>query len=242
MSAAELDVPLLPSAEQIRRRMFATVRRGFDPDQVRDYLLQVAEQVDDLEGQVREARLEVEAAFRPSTPQRDPYEELAGRLAELLRVADREAEAIRQEAMADAERMVTEARADADRIRVDAQSTAEEARHRGANTLRQAREEADRTLAGLASRRETLVEQLQSMQDRLMTVAKDLGAAIERPAHVQEEREISSPPGAGAGEEPLDPRYEDLWAGRGLDFDVPEIPTLDLTQGADEEDPADRLD
>ena len=32
----DLDLPLLPSAEQIRRREFATVRRGYDPDQVRE--------------------------------------------------------------------------------------------------------------------------------------------------------------------------------------------------------------
>ena len=36
MSATELDLPLLPSAEQIRRREFATIRRGYDPEQVRD--------------------------------------------------------------------------------------------------------------------------------------------------------------------------------------------------------------
>ena len=38
MSATELDLPLLPSADQIRRREFATIRRGYDPEQVRDYL------------------------------------------------------------------------------------------------------------------------------------------------------------------------------------------------------------
>jgi DivIVA domain-containing protein len=43
--ATEIDLPFLPSAAQIRRREFASVRRGYDPDQVRDYLAQVAEQV-----------------------------------------------------------------------------------------------------------------------------------------------------------------------------------------------------
>jgi len=47
---SELDLPLLPNADQIRRRMFATVRRGFDPDQVREYLKQVADQVENLGG------------------------------------------------------------------------------------------------------------------------------------------------------------------------------------------------
>ena len=32
--ATDIDLPFLPSAAQIRRREFATVRRGYDPDQV----------------------------------------------------------------------------------------------------------------------------------------------------------------------------------------------------------------
>ena len=62
MTPTELDVPLSPSAEQIRRRMFASVRRGFDPDQVRDYLEQIAEQVEKLEKDLKGARLQTEAA------------------------------------------------------------------------------------------------------------------------------------------------------------------------------------
>ena len=46
MSATELDLPVLASAEQIRRREFATIRRGYDPDQVRHFLEQVAIQVE----------------------------------------------------------------------------------------------------------------------------------------------------------------------------------------------------
>src|SRR3954471_21750697 len=54
---SDLDLPLLPSADQIRRRKFATVRRGYDPDQVDDYLTQVAEQVEALETDLRDERL-----------------------------------------------------------------------------------------------------------------------------------------------------------------------------------------
>ena len=52
----DLDLPLLPSAEQIRRREFATVRRGYDPDQVREYLQGVAGQVETLERELRGPR------------------------------------------------------------------------------------------------------------------------------------------------------------------------------------------
>ena len=41
MSSTEFDMTVAPSAEQIRKREFATVRRGYDADQVRDYLRQV---------------------------------------------------------------------------------------------------------------------------------------------------------------------------------------------------------
>ena len=42
MSATELDLPVLASADQIRRREFVTIRRGYDPDQVREFLQRVA--------------------------------------------------------------------------------------------------------------------------------------------------------------------------------------------------------
>src|SRR5262245_19513004 len=98
MSATELDLPLLPSAEQLRRREFATIRRGYDPDQVREYLQQIATQVETLEAALREARLELASADRVVTveppPQKDPYERLAQRIAELIRSADAEADKI----------------------------------------------------------------------------------------------------------------------------------------------------
>jgi cell division initiation protein len=186
--ATDIDVPFLPSAAQIRRREFASVRRGYDPDQVRDYLSQVAEQVEALEQEVRETKLQPAsgpagggAAPRTEAASGDPYERLATRLATLLATADQEAERILQEARADAARMVDEARSDADRIRVDAQARAEEARQQGNELLERAKQEADRVLLGLSERRETLVQHLQDMQSRLVGVAKELEVAIEDP-------------------------------------------------------------
>jgi len=62
MSSTELDLPLLPSSDKIRRREFATVRRGYDPEQVREFLSKVADQVEKLEEQVRAVRTEAAAA------------------------------------------------------------------------------------------------------------------------------------------------------------------------------------
>ena len=191
--ATDIDVPFLPSAAQIRRREFASVRRGYDPDQVRDYLAQVAEQIEILEQELRESKLRPEdgrttegqkRAAAPA-PSEDPYERLSKRLATLLETADTEAEGIVAEARADAARMLNEARSEADRIRVDAQARAEEARQQGTELLERAKQEADRVLLGLSERRETLVQHLQDMQTRLVGVAKELEVAIEDPDGIE---------------------------------------------------------
>ena len=185
--ATEIDLPFLPSAAQIRRREFASVRRGYDPDQVRDYLAQVAEQVETLEQELRDSKLQP-AGGRPAGAQKrapasseDPYERLSKRLTTLLQTADEEAEGILADARVDAARMLNEARSEADRIQVDAQARAEEARQQGTELLERAKQEADRVLLGLSERRETLVQHLQDMQTRLVGVAKELEVAIEDP-------------------------------------------------------------
>src|SRR5262245_1643959 len=102
----ELDLPLMPSAEQIRRREFPTVRRGYDPDQVRDYLKGVAGQVETLERELRErrkappppspgealaAKVTAEASAGSVAAPADAYQEVAKRFAGVLEVADKEA-------------------------------------------------------------------------------------------------------------------------------------------------------
>ena len=180
MSATNLDLPVLISAEQIRRREFVTIRRGYDPDQVRAYLEQLADQIELMRVLLRDAQVEAETAIRTtSQPRQDPYEQLGERVASVIREADHIAETIRGEAHRDAEQATREARADADRIRTDAQSKAEEARARADAAVRTARQEADRTIAGLATRRDALVDQLASMQERLIGVAHDLESAMD---------------------------------------------------------------
>ena len=180
MSGSELDLPVLVSGDQIRRREFVTIRRGYDPDQVREFLERVAVQFQQMEAMVREARLEAESALRASVePRIDPYQQLSARITELIRSVDEaaeragreaheeaermlseasaDAERIISEAGADAKRVLSEARADANRIRTDAQAKAEEAQASADRALREARDQADRTIAGLSTRREALV-------------------------------------------------------------------------------------
>jgi DivIVA domain-containing protein len=181
MSSTDLDLPVLVTPEQIRRREFVTTRRGYDVQQVRDYLEQVSRQVEQMEAMLRTAKLHAGEAGGTPASKADPYEQLSRRFAEVMRSTDREADRMRREAREEADRITREARADADRIRLDAQTRAEEAREEADRALREARDQADRSISGLATRRAALVEQLAAMQERLLGVARELEATIERP-------------------------------------------------------------
>jgi DivIVA domain-containing protein len=244
MSAGELDLPLLPSAEQIRRREFATIRRGYDPEQVRDYLKQVAAQVETLEGRLREAHLEMESARqshaelqREPVPEQpvetgpavDPYEELAGRLSELMRAADGQAQRILSEAQAEAARAMAEARAEADRVRTDAQSQAEEARQHGDEVLQHAKSEAERVLTTLSTRREHLVDQLQQMQSRLLGVAQELESALDGDDVDDEFTTTGSTAPTIDDQGVVDPHYEDLWVSTETEaMQMTDLPAIDI--------------
>jgi DivIVA domain-containing protein len=255
MPTSDLDMPLLPSAEQIRRREFATVRRGYDPQQVRAYLTSIAKQVGTLEQELSQLRLEVgSAAARgepsPATPPSipasaspesgDPYDALSKRFATLIEMADQEAERILENARSESELALDEARTEADRIRVDAQAHAEAARQEGTDLLERARTESSRVLAGLAERRRGLVRQLEEMRSKLLTVAEDLVAPIEEAARAEaEDADLVQPIVEGGadgeetaddagGESPVDPRYEDLWVHKDASIEIPDLAAIDL--------------
>jgi cell division initiation protein len=242
MPTSDLDMPLLPSSEQIRRREFATVRRGYDPQQVRMYLTSIAQQVETLEHELSQLRLETDsaAARRQSIPEpaqaapaRDPYETLAKRFASLIEVADQEAARTIDDARTEATRTVDEARSEADRIKVDAQARAEEARQQGADLLERARIESDRILSSLAERREELVGQLQEMRSKLIAVTEGLAGSLEVAAAAEaddgspEAIESDGPGAADAATDPVDPRSDDLWVSSGS-VDLPDLAAIDL--------------
>ena len=252
MPTSDLDMPLLPSAEQIRRREFATVRRGYDPQQVRAYLTSIANQVGTLERELSELRLTAGAAAartehesatsepepQHAGPSEDPYDALSKRFANLIEMADQEADRILENARSEAKSTVEQARSDADRIRVDAQAHAEEARQEGSELLEHAKLESDRILSVLVDKRRTLVDQLDEMRSTLVTVAEELTVSIDD-AHAQEDGETeaetpgtivsASPSGEDAADDPpVDPRYEDLWVSSDSSIEIPDLAAIDL--------------
>ena len=59
--STDLDLPVLMNPDHIRRREFVAIRRGYDPAQVREFLARVAEQVQEMQDLIRDARLEADA-------------------------------------------------------------------------------------------------------------------------------------------------------------------------------------
>lgn len=238
MSSDEAGPRLGASGEQIRTRSFATVRRGYDPDQVHDYLASVAAHVDELEHAVVAAR--TRAVELEAVPPTDPYEQVSRRFANVLATAD-----------AEAEQIVDQARGEADRIRFEAQSRAEELRMRSSRSLIAAQEESDRMMSSLAGRREAMLGQLHEMQARLLSVADDLEDAIQPPVPpgvapavgpvvaaepspvstpIEEmwvARDPSAPVGAGMERFPVDPDRDDV--------DLPDLRDLDLDLDLDDD-------
>ena len=242
MPTSDLDMPLLPSAEQISRREFATVRRGYDPQQVRAHLSSIATQVGTLERELSQLRLEAGSAASRSDrvadplkadhaapPPDDPYDALSKRFATLIEMADQEAVRILENARSDATRTLDEATSEADRIRVDAQAHAEEARQEGTDLLERAKTESDRLLSGLADRRRNLVTQLEEMRGKLIAVAEDLTAPIEDAARAYaEDADLAETSDEADAETPVDPRYEDLWVNTEGSLQLPDLASIDL--------------
>jgi DivIVA domain-containing protein len=260
----DLDLPLNPTPEQIRRKEFGSIRRGYDPDEVNDYLYALAERIETLEGDLRETRAAVENAARTApaepvaeaTPALDPYEAFAKRFAGLLGTADQEAERLVADAQAESVRILEEARVDADRIREDAQSRADDSSAEADRMLARARTEAERALTGLASRRQELADQLQTMQARLLSAAKDLDMVIDDPAELPEPiaeaeaRAISSSaeiparaddPSATSGDADSDSDsdsdslgIEELWVAKDDAMDLPDLASIEFDFDADD--------
>ena len=247
METSDLDLPLLPSAEQIRRREFATVRRGYDPEQVRDYLGQVAAQVETLEHDLNGGTAGDELPARPTgisvlgqiadgldpiEVSESPYERVARRFAVVFETADTEAEEILSRARDEATRVLTEARAEADRIRVDAQARAEEARQEGREALERATLDAEGTMEVLQTRRASLAAQLEGMRTTLLAVADDLkmkvegttDAPVDLDAHPA--AEVDGETGSAPVKVVVDDDDDAAWIFEG-DLDIPELELTD---------------
>lgn len=205
MSILDVETISPRDPERIRLRTFARVRKGYDPNQVHEYLGRVAEIVQDLLDEMDELRERAEGAQAAPAPApapamqaeatetpepRDPFGELGAHVAEVLRTAEQHAERLRAETDEQSKKAISEARQEAARVRQVAQQDADALRERAeedaerirasaSEALDAARGEAERMLTGLAQRRHHLVSELHSTRERLVTIVDQLQRAVE---------------------------------------------------------------
>ncbi len=142
------------SPDEVSRHTFATVRRGFDPAEVRTFLEEVARAITSLQEREQQLRKEVaaaeERAAHPVVDESTLTEALGQETAKVLRAAHeaagdllRRAEADASERIANAERRESQSREDAERASTEQAAALQEERDQA---HRQAQSEADKAL------------------------------------------------------------------------------------------------
>lgn len=164
MATWESDETPLGSPGHIRVPRFRTVRRGFAPNEVMEYLAWVSDHVEALESRVGHLKSVSETDARG----------VDASVTDMVRTLDH-VERLRREA----DQIVAEARAEAERIRVDSRFQAEAARADAQRTLWEAQKVADKTLSDLESRREAVRSEVQTIRDDMLYAVKGLEATIE---------------------------------------------------------------
>jgi cell division septum initiation protein DivIVA len=190
------------TSDSIRFRQFSLARRGFSPDEVRSYLVEVANWFDELKLQVVQLADQLQKLQRkgPGDPRAatggDSYGDLGARMAEVLRSVDQHAQQLRREVEEEAGRQAAEAQTEAERIQREAQTEAErlhrEAREaldqaqakaewtrlQAQDALKQVREDAARVLTGLAERRSLLLTEVHSLLELMGTIRGQLAVEL----------------------------------------------------------------
>ncbi|MEL6890403.1 MAG: DivIVA domain-containing protein [Actinomycetota bacterium] len=188
MSFSRSD-PAAPA--QVAEASFSTARRGFDQNEVRDFLQMVAAEMSRLTERVRFLEREVEAAqTSPDVSARldeDTLTRLLGEeTARVLSAARASSAEIREKAEQAAAQLVSEASDEAARLReeadaeasrrrtdaaADAESEVEMAKQQGREMVNEARAYRERVLSELSRRRELAREQIEQLvhgRDRLV--------------------------------------------------------------------------
>lgn len=179
MSTVDLDIfgPPPSDEEDELHPEFSKVLLGFDPRHVEEFVAQIEERIMVLERQLRDARSQVDAANRRAGAAREEaYAEVAGKMAELVRAADLQAEKLRRDTEETCHRQMAESQQQAEQIRREAEAEGEAMRTEADTGLARARTEANRILGELGRQRDALIDDLQRMRAHLLGLADDIQA------------------------------------------------------------------
>jgi cell division septum initiation protein DivIVA len=163
MGTWESGPPPSATAGSLNLPTFATVRRGYDPDQVLEYVTRLTDHLDALATEVRRLQAELsqrdDALEEQAPTAQDQYEGVGARVADLMRTFDQDVERLREDAEEEAGRIVAEARSEADRIQQEAERSRGDAAAKAERVQAQARTEADRIRLDAQSKAEDVRQQ-----------------------------------------------------------------------------------
>jgi len=196
LSRRLMDDKLPNSAQNHREDSFDTAVRGFNRQQVLEYMSRSSQLLASLEQNLAVARADVQRArseaeraqaeaeqLRAAQVEAKPvHEEVSGRLSQILRLAAEEADQdrataneeitkLRLESQAESERLINEARAEAERELAEARDTAEQ-------ELTQARETAERELAEARSNAEEDLRSAREEAERIRVASEEQSAEL----------------------------------------------------------------
>jgi DivIVA domain-containing protein len=195
------------TADEIRRRSFSTVERGYAPGEVREYLARLSEWFADLNAQLSRLRKtgdEAGVGTAPppvEAPSRGEAQELAARMAEILRDAEQHAAKLREDAEARAASMlsqaeqrsaslVSEAEERSAAMLRDAELASNRLRDESGGWAERARAEAEELLTAAREARSSLLAELTSMRAVLEGAHARLGSV---PGTVTGETAVNDP-------------------------------------------------
>jgi len=171
---AELHGPL-ESNKNTPSRRFASVRRGYDPSEVDDFLTSIATRIEALETAMLDRAAERLDRADPASSAEDGSDDgYTERMARLGMVGVREVENMLAEAKVEAAAIVAEARSEADRIKVDAQIEARGSVAEARSFLTKVEQDAAMALSGIQDRRRQMTDELRRTQEHLLSVAQEL--------------------------------------------------------------------
>ncbi len=161
--------------DEVARHTFASVRRGFDPAEVRDYLESLAAGLRaqiERDQELRDALAAAEErAANPVIDEATLTSAVGKETARVLQSAHDAAAEMVANAEAEAERLMSEARADSDRLLAEATEVSEQAQSRADALLTERTEEAEAIAASLQERTE---QQVAAALDKVRADAEEL--------------------------------------------------------------------
>lgn len=170
----------------IYQREFKRVLRGFDPDEVEDFLEQVADDYEQMikeNAELRERISTIETQFAT-----EGQVDGTKMIEDMIRQANERVNNIIQEAENEADNIIQQAREEADRIIEEAKSKAREGDSESASALiQQAKEEANNIIQDAKNTAEDIIRGARTEADNIIRSAESKASEISEPAMHKEE-------------------------------------------------------